>query len=351
MSELGELFGDVTERIFSDLVSQELLEASEEGKWPDELWNAVREAGLPRALLPEEDGGAGAAWSDAVPILMAAGRYAAPIPLAESLLAAGLLRTAGLKVPDGVLTLIPHPLDSGKISGTGLTAQARGVPWGRKAEHLVFIASAGSRSRVGILKVVDADVEPGENIAREPRDHMRLHNAPIEDAADLDFPAERLTLYGAMIRSAQMAGALEALLEMSVAYANEREQFGRPIGKFQAIQQELARLAGEVAATGMAVKAAFHAADRVGKQPGFDPTLEFAAAKIRLGDAADLAPGIAHQVHGAIGFTYEHKLHFFTRRLWAWRVEFGTASHWADRLGALAEAHGADRLWPWLTSR
>lgn len=351
MSELGELFGDVTGRIFSDLVSQELLEKTEEGEWPAELWNAVQEAGLARALLSEEEGGAGATWSDLAPILMTAGRFAAPIPLAESLLAAGLLRRAGLNVPEGILSVIPQPLESGKISGSGLTAHAKGVPWGRNAEHLVFVAPAGNRSRIGLLSVRNAEVENGENIAREPRDHLRLRNAPIEDAADLDFSGDILMLYGAMIRSAQMAGALEALLEMSVAYANEREQFGRPIGKFQAIQQDLARLAGEVAATGMAAKAAFHAADRADQEKGFDPTLEFAAAKIRLGDAADLAPGIAHQVHGAIGFTYEHKLHFFTRRLWAWRVEFGTTAQWADRLGALAEAHGADGLWPWITSR
>jgi len=351
MSELGELFGDVTERIFSDLVSQELLEKTEEGEWPTELWNAVREAGLPRALLAEEEGGPGATWSDLVPILMMAGRYAAPIPLAESLLAAGLLRRAGLQVPEGILSIIPRPLESGKISGSGLTVHAKGVPWGRKAEHLVFVTPGGGRPRIGLLNLSDAEIEPGENIAREPRDNLRLRNAPIEGAADLDSPADILSLYGAMIRSAQMAGALEALLEMSVAYANEREQFGRPIGKFQALQQDLARLAGEVAATGMAARAAFHAADRGERERSFDPTLEIAAAKIRLGDAADLAPGIAHQVHGAIGFTYEHKLHFFTRRLWAWRVEFGTTAQWADRLGALAEAHGADGLWPWITSR
>lgn len=351
MSELGALFNDVTERIFSDFVTQELLEKCEEGEWPEDLWNAVFEAGLPRALLRENEGGAGARWSDLAPVLMTAGRHAAPIPLAESLLAAGLLRRAGLSVPEGLISLIPRPLDKGMLSGTGLSTHARGVPWGRKADHLVFVAPAGEHSRVGLLSTRDVTVEPRENIAREPRDDIRLRNAQIEEAGDLDVPADVLPLYGAMIRSAQMAGALEALLEMSVGYAGEREQFGRPIGKFQAIQQELARLAGEVAATGMAAKAAFFAADRAEAESGFDPTLELAAAKIRLGDAADLAPGIAHQVHGAIGFTYEHKLHFFTRRLWAWRVEFGTASQWADRLGALVEAHGADGLWPWITSR
>ena len=70
-----------------------------------------------------------------------------------------------------------------------------------------------------------------------------------------------------------------------------------------------------------------------------------------VGDAAEHAPRIAHQVHGAIGFTYEHRLHFFTRRLWAWRVEFGNADAWAERLGAGVLAHGADALWPLVTAR
>ena len=163
-------------------------------------------------------------------------------------------------------------------------------------------------------------------------------------------------LCGAMIRSAQMAGALQSLLEQAVRYAGERIQFGRPIAKFQAIQQELARLAGHAAASGVAAEVAFQAADRASVGPGewrdqSDPSFEIAVAKVRLGEAADMAPGIAHQVLGAIGFTYEHDLHFATRRLWSWRSEFGSENHWADLLGRKAIDLGPDGLWPFVTSR
>jgi acyl-CoA dehydrogenase len=148
-----------------------------------------------------------------------------------------------------------------------------------------------------------------------------------------------------MARAAQMAGALEACLQQAVQYATERKQFGKPIGSFQAIQQNLAVLAGHVAASGIAAEAAFRAAERG------EARFEIACAKIRVGEAAGIGAGIAHQTHGAIGFTYEHALHFATRRLWSWRAEFGSESAWARSLGHAVAARGADALWADLTAR
>jgi acyl-CoA dehydrogenase len=154
-----------------------------------------------------------------------------------------------------------------------------------------------------------------------------------------------IAVHGALIRAAQMAGAVESLLEQSVRYVTERKQFGRPIGSFQAIQHNLAIVAGHVAAAGIAAEHAFRAADRG------DPAFEVAAAKVRAGEAAGVCAGLAHQAHGAIGFTYEHSLHFSTRRLWSWRAEFGSESRWAVRLGQRVAARGADQLWSDLTTR
>ncbi len=155
---------------------------------------------------------------------------------------------------------------------------------------------------------------------------------------------------GATVRSMQIAGALETVLALSVAYANERVAFERKIGKFQAVQQNLARLAGETAA---ALAAAGSAADTIAQSAGADDTLllEAAAAKIRSGEAAAEGASIAHQVHGAIGFTKEHVLHRFTLRMLAWRDDFGSESYWAERLGSMIAARGADKFWPLLASR
>jgi acyl-CoA dehydrogenase len=152
------------------------------------------------------------------------------------------------------------------------------------------------------------------------------------------------------VRSLQIAGALESMLDVSVRYAGERVAFEKPIAKFQAVQHNLARLAGESAA---ALAAATSAADTLSHATGIDDAvyLEAVAAKIRCAEAAEKGSAIAHQVHGAIGFTIEHILHRFTLRALAWRDDFGSESYWAVELGKRVAARGADELWPLVASR
>jgi len=157
-------------------------------------------------------------------------------------------------------------------------------------------------------------------------------------------------LFGSVVRSVETAGGLETILATSVRYANERIAFERPIAKFQAVQQNLARLAGEVAA---ALAASGSAADAIARSESFDDVvfLEGASAKIRSAEAAAEGAAITHQVHGAIGFTKEHVLHRFTLRLLSWRDDFGNESYWASALGNLVAARGADAFWPLIASR
>ena len=172
----------------------------------------------------------------------------------------------------------------------------------------------------------------------------------VEVPGKQDPEREAVMLMGAAARAMQMTGALQSILERSVAYAKERVAFERPIGGFQAVQHNLARLAGETAA---ALAAAGSAADAIATEPSFNEAvlLEVASAKIRVGEAAETGSAIAHQVHGAIGFSREHVLHRYTQRLWAWRDDFGPESHWALRLGEQVAARGADALWPALAAR
>lgn len=145
---------------------------------------------------------------------------------------------------------------------------------------------------------------------------------------------------GALMRAIQLVGAMERVRDLTVAYAAERRQFGQPLNRFQAVQQELADLAGQVALAAAAVDAAV--ADPLAPK-------QVAAAKVVAGAAAGRVAAIAHQVHGAIGFTREHRLHRWTTRLWAWRDEFGTEPAWAEALGDLVARAGADRLWEVVT--
>jgi acyl-CoA dehydrogenase len=356
MNELQTILSETCTRLFTDRATTAVLEGAEKGEWPTALWQALEENGLTLPQVPEARGGAGGSWTDAFVVLMAAGRFAAPVPLAETMLAGSILAEAGLDAPLGPMTVAPVHIDEGLTlarqgGGWALSGRASRVPWGARAEHVVVVADGGGSPMVALVAGGGAKAEADASLAREPRDTLVWSGAPVVAAAPLRGRLGKQPVWagGALVRSAQMAGGLEFLLAQSAKYVTERKQFGRPLAAFQAIQQNLALLAGHTAAAGMAAQQAFHAVDRTGE--GGDASFEIAVAKVRTGEAAGLGAGIAHQAHGAIGFTYEHSLHFVTRRLWSWRAEFGAESHWSVALGREVAARGADALWPHMAGR
>ena len=346
---------ETTRRILGDLADPQTVNKAGDG-WKAPAWAALEDAGLTLAWVPEDLGGAGAEMADGFAVLRQAGRFAAAVPLAETLLAGWLLSRAGIAAPKGAMTCGPaREGDRLTLAGNGTLerrAARRSLRQGRQAPGRAgaprqWRLGRGSRRRVAGCASAD-----GTSIGGDPLNAVTFAGA--RPAAVKDAPAgldeQSLLLMGAAVRAMQMAGALEAILDLAVAYANERVAFERPIAKFQAVQHNLARLAGEVA---VAIAAAGSAADAIANAPTFDEAvfLEVASAKIRVGEAATEGAGIAHQVLGAIGFTQEHTLHRFTRRLWAWRDDFGNESAWAVKLGTLVAAKGADGLWPMLAAR
>ncbi len=167
---------------------------------------------------------------------------------------------------------------------------------------------------------------------------------PSSAIGSLALPAGGIA-HDAFARVAMAAGALDRTLEMSVEHVNMRQQFGRTLAKFQAVQQSLAILSCEAAAVNAAGAAAAAALARG------DAGLEIACAKLRTNQAIGVATALAHQAHGAIGFTAEHDLHHFTGALTRWRGEAGNDRYWSRRIGDMAAAMGADGLWPGLVDR
>jgi acyl-CoA dehydrogenase len=190
-------------------------------------------------------------------------------------------------------------------------------------------------------------IEAGESLGSDASNAVTFDNVRPSSSkpAPSGFTNRSLMLMGATLRSLQIAGALETMLEMTVRYSNERVAFEKQISKFQAVQHNLAKLAGEVAS---AVTAAGSAADTIANSASLDDTVFFeaAAAKVRCAEAAEKGTAIAHQVHGAIGFSMEHILHRYTLRALAWRDDFGHESYWATELGKFVAARGADDLAP-----
>jgi acyl-CoA dehydrogenase len=336
---------DTASRIFQDLCEPATINEAEQGVWPKSLWDALEESGLPLAWVPDDLGGAGAAMSDGFAVLRVAGRFAAPVPLAETLMAGWLLSRAGITVPGGPLTIAPIHADGHIALGADgmLTGRARRVPFARNAGHIAVLVQSDEPA-VALVAASGLAISPSTSLAGEPRDDVSFDRTVPVAARPVDLDQDRLVTFGAAVRLQQIAGALEKILEQSVQYALDRSQFGRPIAKFQAVQHNLAILAGEVAAAGAAADAAAEACLLPEIAVG-----EVAIAKVRGGEAAGTGAAIAHQVHGAMGFTYEHSLHHATRRLWAWREEFGNEAVWARRLGQMVAAHGADQLWPFIT--
>lgn len=348
MSDNDSMIVDITTRILRDLADPQTLNNARDEAWRAPLWQALEEAGLTLAWVPEEIGGAGLSVPETFDILRVAGAFALPVPLAETLIAGWLLARAGIKPPAGPMTVAPlRPRERLELRGGRLTGRIRGVPFGQDCGHVVVLAG----SRVALLAGNGLPWQPGRNLANEAKNGLILDSVePLEESAAEGLSDEALLLLGAAARSAQMSGALEALLEISVRYAGERVAFERPIAKFQAVQHNLAQLAGEAAAALAAQGSAAQAIERAGTADDASVFLDVAAAKIRVGEAAGAGAAIAHQVHGAIGFTAEHILHRYTHRLWSWRDEFGDESYWAVRLGEAVTAKGADALWPTITA-
>jgi acyl-CoA dehydrogenase len=352
MSETRALFTDTAARVFRDLCTRERVEAAEAGVWPQALWQALVETGLSAAAVSEARGGAGAGIADLCALARVAGYHAAPVPLAETWLAELMLAAADLAPIEGVLVAGPVlRRDTLRLERHGgrwaLTGELKRLPWARDAAALVLSADAPDGARTVVVR--DAKVIREDwNYAREPRDTVQFERFALSDdcvgAANRGQGRAELFFRGALFRTQQMAGAMERVLELTVGYAKERVQFGRLIGKFQAVQQQIASLASQAAAGSAVAQACAEAnAERLAR-------FEIAAAKARIGEAVAIVAGVAHQVHAAMGFTHEHTLHRSTRRLWAWRDEFGTETEWQAWVGTVAATLGGDGLWPYVVA-
>ncbi|WP_024573724.1 MULTISPECIES: acyl-CoA dehydrogenase family protein [unclassified Afipia] len=348
------IVAETAERIFSDLADAQKINNAINDSWKTPLWVALTDAGLPLSWVPEDCDGSGASLADGFSVAGSAGRFAVSIPLVETMLAGWLLAQAGLPSPAGKMTVAPaRPQDRITINPDGsLSGRVRAVPFASEAAHIAVTAQGAKGYYIATVETSACRIEAGESLGSDASNTVTFdHVKPLSTrpAPSGTTPAS-LMLMGATVRSLQIAGALETMLDITVRYSNERIAFEKQISKFQAVQHNLARLAGEVAA---AVAAAGSAADTIANSSSFDDAvfLEVASAKVRCAEAAEKGTAIAHQVHGAIGFSMEHILHRYTLRALGWRDDFGHESYWATELGKFVAARGADELWPLVASR
>lgn len=304
------------DRMLADMATPAVVRAIERGAPAAALWDAIAASGYLDALVPEASGGSGLPLAAVEPLWQSVGRHAVPLPVGETMIARALLVEAGATPPGGPIAIIGVSPPTAQI-----------VPMAGVADHLLFddgrdlylLALDGSnRSATGVPASVAARVDIpagcGIRVALSPGGGLRAA--------------------AALLRAALIAGAAGRLTEMSAAYANERVQFGKPIGRQQALQQNLAVMAEDMVAVRIA--------SQLGSAGAFPPSVAAAAtAKTIAGAAATRIAATAHAVHGAIGISEEHDLQLLTRRLHEWRLSDGSEGYWSRALGAARLASDA----------
>lgn len=326
MNELTQLVDDIGRRSFDARLGRRSLPEDFDGA----LWRTLEETGLTRLVS-----GGDAGPTEAAIVLSGMARHAGAVPLAETdLLAAWLAGQARVDLPtDGPLTVAIADADAvdGRVRGT-----ATDVPWPRSAPVLLAARTADA---LHVALVEDPDVVDGHTLAGEPRGSFAFDISADGFVQLGDAISDELIRRGAWARCVQIVGAMDAAADLTVSHTREREQFGRPLSAFQAVQHSLAAMSGELerarAATMLAVAAA--------SDHGFDSAqADYAVtvAKVAVGRAVEPVTTIAHQLHGAIGVTREHQLWLATMRARSWVDDFGSTKSYARRLGRMTLAAG-----------
>lgn len=271
------------------------------------FWQEWVSNGFNDALAPENQGGSGLHPIDLASVLIMAGAYALPVPLGESM----VIRAAYKQALNGPATIAAAPMET-----TSNGQYLKQVPFGAIAQHVVAKTPDGW----ALFDTADAIISPTHDQSGLTADLQ--FSATLQHRSlvpDVDWLAT-----GALMRAVAMAGAIARLTDMTVEYAKAREQFGQPIARRQAIQQQISVMAEQSYAAQMAAQIGL---------AGFPSATSAAIAKSRVNEAAAMAGSIAHAVHGAIGITEEHDLQLFTRLLIEGRQSHGSESYWNRRLG------------------
>ena len=329
---LAEDLGPIVEgleRIFTDAA----LSPSEVDLWRGEqanaLWSTLEENGYPLLCVAEQHGGIGVPLAHICDVALLAGQLALPLPIADTLLANALLSLSGLEPPAGK-TGVLDPLDQyGMLAYGGQLSGAVRLHDGLLSYHLIESSQVSPFDKY----------EDGAGILAPP-----LGEAQFSQSAPNWLTPGSMRALAALVRAAQMAGAMQAILDLTLSYTKEREQFGRPLAKFQAVQHHLSDIACETAASIAAVE---NASDALHIDPQLSQSTQqdLVIAKIRCGEAAARVAAASHQAHGAMGFTFEYSLGQFTRRLWQWQDDFGSSDEWAIHIGHAVLAKEKPALW------
>lgn len=285
-----------------------------------ELWAAATELGYADAALPELLGGSGAEIGDVAEIVRAAGQvcFAAPVGIAN-LVIAPALAAAGWTPRPGMATIV-------------LTEKSKRVvvEFGHDADAVYTLAARGQGSQLRELDPTAADRQPAGMSRPAHAATIDLEQLPVLRSADLDQPIEQWRLLLALEAALQIDGAIRHLVSTTVDYLGIRQQFGRSLLRFQAIQHRVADLSSRASMLS-------HILDEALDQAEADTETASVVAMVAAVEAADLGGYVvaqAHQLHGAIGYTQESGLGMYSTLIWQLIDRSGSSLDWSERLGS-----------------
>lgn len=346
MSEMKEMILEVVEKIFKDHVHKETVDLVEHGDWAKEVWQLLTNSELLNVAIPEAAGGAGGDLDDLLNIYRIIGQFAVPIPFVETTLANYFLDSFKLLTTNNTLSYC-LPQDTLQINDDDtITGYLVNVAWARHVKELVAFAYSSKGIQPVHIALDTAELSYGKNIAGEPRETVSFNKVKILQKSQQVLNDEQIQFINTLdtaTKIALMCGAIEKIFALTVQYSKERQQFGRPIHRFQLVQQHIAVLAGEQAIASSSFE------NMVSSLLEGSEQLDVAFTRVRLDEASKLVSSSAHQVHAAIGVTHEHRLHQYTRRLWAWRDEGLTARYWNKVIANTLLSAKNEDLWSFLT--
>lgn len=319
-------------KIHAHYCNREVLHGADDSVY----WNAIVENGLHLAWASEEAGGFGADLPEIAGAIW--NMTPSPLPFVETLIANKLLESAGLELCDNrasfAIASENNPIPQKPIY----------VPLGMAAEDVIIFDDG----HVSHYKAADGIANITNHLSPDDDAIFDFSAAkPMQKAASsLDFYMIETIILA--LRTVQMAAAMDGALSLSIDYISSREQFGRPLSKFQAIQHQMAIAASEVAAAAMAASQSIAALETMTDDPQ-NAWMQAVISKVQLGHSAETITSAFHQVHGAMGYTMEYDLHHYTRRIWAWRDGRGNEHLWAQKLGAKLSEKNSDQLWQGVT--
>lgn len=290
------------------------------------LKNEIISSELTKLLVKEDLGGAGMTLTDIIPIIQLSAQYGTPIPFIETIISNFLLSELNIKAENDFITLT-NKTENILIKKDKISGNFKSIPYLHLAEKILVETEIKNQKYIILFKK-GGKLTLQKNFLSEPKFDLDASELEIISMMEKPEPIDVQNLL-INVRSIQSFGAMEKILKLCIEYCSQRKQFGRTLSKFQMIQNHISEIALEVAASGASLSTLKN------NNKNFYNLKSTAIPKIRTGIASGKVIALSHQVHGAMGFTKEYELSYFTKALNSWRNEFGNEIYWQNILGKL----------------